>query len=70
MEYISGECCLYKVLSALTLDLSFVRSVSMDTWSEDQIKRMQVCITPSPFYAFLILLDKQSLEATAPSKTS
>jgi hypothetical protein len=50
MEYISGECCLFGVLLLLTLDRSFVRSVSMDTWSEDQIKRMQVCITPSPFY--------------------
>ena len=37
-EYISIIC----LLALIIFCLSFVRSVSMDTWQDEQIKRMQV----------------------------
>lgn len=49
-QRIRGSHQVSRVLSAtpstswLTITESFVRSVSMDTWQEEQIKRMQVCL--------------------------
>ena len=44
MEFISGACIIVLLVGiCFTIhSCSFVRSVSMDTWSDEQIKRMQV----------------------------
>jgi ADP-ribosylation factor GTPase-activating protein 1 len=43
MVYTSGAWWLLHTWKTFNHHASFVRSVSMDTWSEDQIRRMQVC---------------------------
>lgn len=48
LAYTSGELALKPAADCVTSFSSFVRSVSMDTWQEEQIKRMQVCFDLVP----------------------
>lgn len=44
----------FSYILTLRISSSFVRSVSMDTWQDEQIRRMQVCLTKSlPSVPFL-----------------
>lgn len=47
-------------------DESFVRSVSMDTWQEDQVRRMRVCVIVSYIVLQILIRYTARRECTLP----